>query len=84
MKPLERVAEAISRTPFSSTLSIDRARAALLALAECELHVKYIKAGSEAIDWGGELCENAETLFNAILRSIANDFHHDIRRDNDG
>jgi hypothetical protein len=46
------------------------ARAALIALAECELPESVIKSGSQAIDWGGELCEDAETLFRAMLHAI--------------
>jgi hypothetical protein len=46
-------------------------RRALLALAEAELSEEAIKAGSKAIDWGGELCEDADVLFRAILRHLA-------------
>lgn len=47
-------------------------RAALLALADAELPRDAIKAGSQAIDWGGELCEDADILVREVLRSIAN------------
>lgn len=79
--PIEAMAEAYSeaepcasnyarRPPESKEAIHAGLRAALMVLAEMELSEEIIRKGSEAIDWGGEFCEDAETLFRAILRKM--------------
>lgn len=71
MKAIEAMAKAISAVDVSKPgWNEDAARAALKALAEMELSEEIIRKGSESIDWGGEFCEDAETLFRAILRRM--------------
>ena len=71
MSPLEVLARAISPYLRNEADMFDAARSGLLALAMRDLPRDHIKAGSQAIDWGGELCEDAGVLFSAICRSIA-------------
>jgi hypothetical protein len=74
-----RVADRIDAVNEMNRLARPAAmRAALLALAACKKPKSVIKAGSQAIDWGGELCEDAETLFDAMLRAIATEGNTDV------